>query len=86
VIYPDKSNAEKPAVQIQVLLNGEVVAEQDADLASPDPSGAFQVVIGGAPAKPGNYELKVTALQGNDSVEQSARYSVADQPGAAAQP
>jgi len=86
VIYPDKSNAEKPAVQIQVLLNGEVVAEQDADLASPDPSGAFQVVIGGAPANPGNYELKVTALQGNDSVEQSARYSVADQPGAAAQP
>ncbi len=88
VVYPDKANAEKPAVQIQVLLDGQVVAEQDADLSAPDASGAIPVVIGGAPVKPGSYELKVTALQGNDSVEQSAKYSVSAQPDqpAAAQP
>ena len=80
VVYPDKANAQKPAVQIQVTLDGQVIAEQEADLSAPDASGAIPVVIGGAPVKPGNYELKVTAVQGEDSAEQSAKYSVAVQP------
>jgi VWFA-related protein len=79
VVYPDKANTEKPAVQIQVTLDGQVVAEQEADLSAPDASGAIPVVIGGAPVKPGNYELRVTAVQGNDSVEQSVKYAVATQ-------
>jgi VWFA-related protein len=79
VVYPDKANAEKPAVQIQVSLDGQVVAEQEADLSAPDPTGAIPVVIGGAPVKPGSYELRVTALQGSDSVEQSVKYTVAAQ-------
>ncbi len=83
VVYPDKANAEKPTVQIQVTLDGQVVAEQEADLSNPDPSGAFQAVIGGAPVKPGNYELRVTATQGSDSVEQTVRYAVTEQAEAA---
>jgi VWFA-related protein len=83
VVYPDKANADKPTVQIQVTLDGQVVAEQEADLSNPDPSGAFQAVIGGAPVKPGNYELRVTATQGNDSVEQTVRYAVTEQAEAA---
>jgi len=77
VVYPDKASSEKPSVQIQVTLDGQVVAEQEQDLPAPDASGAIPVVIGGAPVKPGNYELRVTALQGNDSVEQSLKYAVA---------
>ncbi len=86
VVYPDKASTEKPSVQIQVTLDGEVVAEQEADLSAPDASGAIPVVIGGAPVKPGNYELRVTAMQGNDSVEQSVKYAVAVQAEPAAQP
>jgi VWFA-related protein len=86
VVYPDKANADKPTVQIQVTLDGQVVAEQEQDLPAPDPSGAVPVVIGGTPVKPGNYELRVTALQGNDSVEQSVKYAVATQAEPAAPP
>jgi VWFA-related protein len=77
VVYPDKASAEKPVVQIQVLDDGQLVTEQEADLTPPDATGAIPVVVGGAPAKPGNYELKITALQGNDSIEHSLKYSVA---------
>ena len=86
VVYPDKANAEKPAVQIQVSVDGQVVAEQEADLSAPDSSGAIPVLIGGAPVRPGNYEMRVTALQGNDSAEQSVKYSVAQGDLPAAQP
>jgi VWFA-related protein len=78
-VYPDKANAEKPTVEIQVLQDGEVVSEQEADLAAPDASGVIAVMVGGTPVKPGNYEVRVTAVQGDDSAEQSVKYSVAAQ-------
>ncbi len=83
VVYPDRVIADKPTVEIQVSLDGQVIAEQEADLKPPDATGAIPVVIGGAPAKPGTYEMKVTATQGNDSVEQTVKYSVSAQADAA---
>jgi hypothetical protein len=76
VVYPDKSKAEKPQIGVQFLLDGRVIAQQTADLPDPDATGAIPMTIG-AVARPGNYELKITALQGSDSVEQSLKYSIA---------
>jgi VWFA-related protein len=76
VVYPDKSRTDKPEVTVQLLVDGRAVAEQTADLPAPDSSGAIPVVIG-ALAKPGHCELKVTASQGDDSVEQTVKYTLA---------
>ena len=76
VVYPDKSRTDKPEVTVQLLVDGRAVAEQTADLPAPDSSGAIPVVIG-ALARPGHCELKVTASQGDDSVEQTVKYTLA---------
>jgi hypothetical protein len=76
IVYPDKSKAEKPKIGVQFLLDGRVIAQQTAGLPDPDATGAIPMSIG-AVARPGNYELKITALQGSDSVEQSLKYSIA---------
>jgi VWFA-related protein len=76
VVYPDKSIAEKAKIQAEFLINGQVAAKQVADLPSPDASGAIPMVINTA-AKPGNLELRITAMQGNTSSVQSLKYSVA---------
>jgi VWFA-related protein len=76
VVYPDKSKTEKPRIGVQVLLGGQVIARQTSDLPAPDASGAIPMVIRAVPG-PGDYELRITALQGSDSVEQSLKYSIA---------
>ena len=78
VVYPDQSKAEKPSISVQVLRDGNVVAEQTVEPAAPDPSGAISMLIRAA-SKPGNSELKIKVLQGGDSVERSVRYSIAAQ-------
>lgn len=76
VVYPDKSIAEKPKIQAEFLLNGQVLAKQVADLPAPDATGAIPMVINTA-AKPGNCELRITAMQGSSSAVQSLKYSIA---------
>jgi hypothetical protein len=76
VVYPDKSIADKPKIQAEFLINGQVAAKQVADLPAPDATGAIPMVINTA-AKPGNLELRITALQGNSSSVQSLKYSIA---------
>jgi VWFA-related protein len=76
VVYPDRSIADKPKIQVEFLLGGQVLAKQTADLPAPDATGAIPMVINTA-AKPGNCELRVTALQGNSSTKQSLTYTVA---------
>jgi len=76
VVYPDKSIADKPKIQAEFLVNGQVLAKQVADLPAPDATGAIPMVINTA-AKPGNCELRVTALQGNSSAVQSLTYTIA---------
>src|SRR3984957_6990633 len=76
VVYPDKSLADKPRIQAEFLINGQVLAKQVADLPAPDATGAIPMVINTA-AKPGNCELRITALQGNSSSVHSLKYSIA---------
>jgi VWFA-related protein len=76
VVYPDRSIADKPKIQVEFLVDGQVLAKQTADLPAPDSTGAIPMVINTA-AKPGNCELRVTALQGNSSTKQSLTYTIA---------
>jgi VWFA-related protein len=76
VVYPDKSIADKPKIQAEFLINGQVMAKQVADLPAPDATGAIPMVINTA-AKPGKCELRITALQGSSSAVHSLQYSIA---------
>jgi VWFA-related protein len=76
VVYPDKSIADKPKIQAEFLINGQSMAKQVADLPPPDATGAIPMVINTA-AKPGNCELRITAMQGNSSSVRSLKYTIA---------
>jgi VWFA-related protein len=79
VVYPDKAKeakAEKPQIEVQFLVDGVVVATQTSDLPPADASGAIPMVVG-AVRRPGRCELKIAALQGAESAEQSVKYTVA---------
>jgi VWFA-related protein len=75
VVYPDTSNAEKPRIQVEFLVGGQSLAKQMADLPPADASGAIPMVVAAA-TRPGECELRVTALQGSDSATESVRYRV----------
>ena len=75
VVYPDSANPGKPAVRVQFLNGGQVLAEQTASLPAPDASGAIPMFIG-VVTRPGESELRVTALQGDASATESLRYEV----------
>jgi VWFA-related protein len=76
VVYPDKSSAEKPKIQVEFLVNGQLLARQAADLPPADAAGAIPMVIGAA-TKPGKCELRITAQEGNSQIMQSAVYTIA---------
>jgi hypothetical protein len=78
VVYPDRLRAEKPDIVVQFLLDGKVIAKQASALPEPDASGAIPMTIASiaSVAKPGNYELKVTARQGTSTAQASVRYSI----------
>jgi hypothetical protein len=76
VIYPDPSIADKPKIQAEFLVGGVVLAKQVTELPAPDATGAIPMVISTA-AKPGNCELRITAMQGKSSTVQSLKYSIA---------
>jgi len=76
VVYPDKASTEKPKLQVEFFVNGQVVAKQIADLPAADASGAIPMMVS-AVQKPGDCELRIAALQGSESAEQSVAYKVA---------
>ncbi len=76
VVYPDQSIAEKAKIKAEFWVGGQLLAKQLADLPAPDATGAVPMVINTA-AKPGNCELRITALQGNSTSKQSLTYSIA---------
>ncbi len=76
VIYPDTGNPAKPQLRVRLLKNGRVVRRQSVELPAPDVSGAIPMVTK-ATADPGNYELRITAVQGRATAEQSLKYTVA---------
>jgi VWFA-related protein len=76
VVYPDKANAEKPKIQVEFLADGQLLAKQTADLPPPDSSGTIPMIVGAA-MRPGNCELRITALQGSESATERVTYTVA---------
>ena len=78
-VYPDKNNAEKPKLLVEFLLGGQVAGKQVADLPAPDASGAIPMLIR-AVVRPGNCEMRITAMQGTASATQSVLYTIAPKP------
>ena len=76
VVYPDSSIGDKPKIQAEFLVDGAVLSKQVADLPAPDATGAIPMVINTA-AKPGDCEIRITAVQGKSSTMQSLKYSIA---------
>ena len=76
VAYPSRSNRAAAKISVQFLVHGTVVASQAADVPPPDAGGAAPMTIA-AIAKPGSYLLKITLSQGDESTEQTIRYSIA---------
>lgn len=75
VVYPDKSNKEKPKVQVEFTVDGKAMANQTADLPAPDASGAIPMVIRAA-VHSGNCELRITTMQGAEKATRVLAYSV----------
>jgi VWFA-related protein len=76
VVYPDKLNTEKPKIHIEFKTGGQVFAESTADLPKPDATGTIPMFVAAA-TRPGNCELQITALQGNESATEHIQYAVA---------
>jgi VWFA-related protein len=78
VVYPDKSSQEKPRIRVEFLVNGEQLEQKQDELPPPDSSGGIPVVVN-AVTKPGNCEIRITAMQGFESTTRSVTYTVAAQ-------
>ncbi len=76
VVYPDKSKAEKPKVQVEFLSGGQLLVSQTAELPPPDASGAIPMMVEVA-MLPGDCELRISAIQSARTVTESVHYSVA---------
>jgi hypothetical protein len=74
-VYPDRTNAEKPKVQVELLVNGQPVGKSTADLPAPEATGEIPVLAEAA-LRDGKCELRITATQGGDSITESVRYTV----------
>jgi len=75
VVYPDKTIAEKPKIQVEFRAGGEVFGSQTVDLPAPDASGAIPMFVAAA-TRPGACELRITAVQGNQSTTENFNYTV----------
>jgi hypothetical protein len=74
VVYPDRANPVKPTLRVEFLVDGKSLADQSADLPR-DIDGAIPVFVE-ADVRPGDCELRITAIQGKDSATESIRYTV----------
>jgi hypothetical protein len=74
VVYPDPANPAKPTLQVEFLVDGQSLAAGTADL-PPESGGSIPVFVETA-ARPGDCELRITAIQGKDSATGSVRYTV----------
>jgi len=73
VVYKDQSNPEKPKIRVQFKNGGQIVADQTSDLPEPDKNGAIAMFVA-APARPGDCELQITAIQGDQSATGNLAY------------
>jgi len=75
VVYPNPASTEPTMVGFQFYVNGKLVTQQASAASPPDATGAVPVVMP-AMVKPGECELRITAIQGFASATQSVRYTV----------
>lgn len=75
VVYPNHSNTEKPKIQVEFRVDGQLLANQTADLPAPDATGRIPMIIKAA-THAGTCELKITAVQGNESATERVTYSI----------
>ncbi len=73
VVYRDKSNPDKPKIHVEFKNGGQVFADQTVALPEPDASGAIAMFVGAA-TRPGECELQITALQGDQSATEKIAY------------
>jgi len=78
VVYKDPASQEKPQIHVEFKNGGQVVADQTSALPEADKNGAVAMLVA-APSRPGNCELKITALQGSESASEHIDYVVAAQ-------
>jgi hypothetical protein len=72
IVYPDLTVDEKPRVTVEYLQDNIVIGRGEVDLSAPDASGRIPYVMS-SPAdsmKPGMYEVRAVAQQGNRAVEE----------------
>ena len=74
-IYPNPKNSAKPAIIIELALDGRVLGRQTSALPEPDATGAIPLTIA-APAKPGRNRLKIIIQQGSESAERVLEYLI----------
>ncbi len=75
VVYPEKGSKDKPKIQVEFKSGGQVFAQSTADLPAPDATGTIPMFVAAA-TRPGNCELKITAVQGNQSATEQVQYAV----------
>lgn len=75
VVYPEAKNQAPPSITVSFLSGGKLLAKQSSALPPPDATGAIRMTIAAA-AQHGDCELRITALQGTNSVTRSVTYSV----------
>lgn len=74
-VYPTKAVSGNPAVKVEFLVGGQLKAQQASPLPPPDANGVIPITIA-APLQPGDCELRITALQGDQTMTKSVAYSV----------
>jgi hypothetical protein len=78
VVYRDKSNPQKPQIHLEFKNGGQVFADQTVALPEPDEHGAIGMFVAAA-TRPGNCELRITAMQGGESATEQIAYMAAAQ-------
>jgi hypothetical protein len=73
VVYQDKANQAKPQIHVVFKNGGQQVADQTAALPEADKNGAITMFVT-APTRPGDCELQITALQGDESASEHIAY------------
>ncbi len=77
VLYPAAGNAEKPKVVIQFLRDGKEIGRQmpEVEDSQKDAKGGVPMMLS-AKLDPGQYEVRVTLVQGKDAAQQSTTFSI----------
>jgi VWFA-related protein len=73
VVYKDQLNQEKPKIHVEFKNGGQVFADQTVALPEPDATGAIAMFVAAA-SRPGNCELRITAMQGGQSASEQIAY------------